>query len=209
MEYTAPVAVFALFTTVEQYLPTALYGLAYFAKISAVTVCLLLYKRPLRDIRPSRKGLTTSIVIGLAVFVAWVGIDKIVPYPHLGKRVGYDPFSTQMFGAAAFLIVRFYGLVLVVPVMEELFWRSFLLRYVTDTDFLSLPIGAFSWTALATMVVASGIAHPEWLVAVVASSAYAWWLRRSRSLFATIVSHAATNAALGVYILATHNWQYW
>ncbi len=209
IQYIAPILVFGLFTAGEQYLPRALYGLAYFVKICAVTISLLLCRRPLRDIRPSRKGLTTSIVIGLAVFVAWVGIDKTVPYPHLGERVGYDPFGGRILGEAAFLIVRFYGLVLVVPVMEELFWRSFVLRYMTDADFLSLPIGTFSPTALGVMVVVSGIAHPEWLVAVVASGAYAWWLRRSRSLFATIVSHATTNAALGVYILATHDWKYW
>jgi hypothetical protein len=59
------------------------------------------------------------------------------------------------------------------------------------------------------MVAASALAHPEWLVAVLASLAYAFWLRRTRSLFGTIVAHATTNAALGAYVLYKGAWQYW
>jgi CAAX prenyl protease-like protein len=93
--------------------------------------------------------------------------------------------------------------------MEEIFWRSFLLRYLTSTDFRKLPVGTFSASALWIMVAASALAHPEWLVAVMASLAYAFWLRRSRSLFGAIVAHAVTNAALGGYVLATGDYKYW
>ena len=59
------------------------------------------------------------------------------------------------------------------------------------------------------MLAASALAHPEWLVAIMASLAYALWLRRSRSLFGAIVAHAVTNAALGAYVLTTEDWKYW
>ncbi len=209
IEYVAPIAVFAVFTACEQYIPRSFFALAYGLKACAVTVALLVCRGPLSDIRPTRNGFGASVLIGLAVFVAWVALDKLVPYPHIGTRVGFDPYTLPAPGTIAFLVVRFYGLALLVPVMEELFWRSFVLRYVTDPDFLSVPIGSFSLVALIVMVASSALAHPEWLVAVVASLAYALWLRRTRSLFAAIVAHATTNAALGVYILAARDWTYW
>ena len=84
-----------------------------------------------------------------------------------------------------------------------------MLSRAKKTDFRALPIGTFSASALGIMVAASALAHPEWLVAVIASLAYALWLRRTRSLFSVIVAHATTNATLGAYVLYTGSWQYW
>jgi CAAX prenyl protease-like protein len=96
-----------------------------------------------------------------------------------------------------------------VPVMEEIFWRSFMLRYLTQLDFRRVAVGTFSASALWVTVGGSALSHPEWLVAAIAALAYSLWLRRTRSLFASIVAHATTNAALGVYVLTTGSWQYW
>jgi CAAX prenyl protease-like protein len=96
-----------------------------------------------------------------------------------------------------------------VPVMEEIFWRSFMLRYLTQVDFRRLAVGTFSASALWVTVAGSAVSHPEWLVAAIAGLLYALWLRRTASLFASIVAHATTNAALGAYVLTTGSWQYW
>ena len=201
---------FGVLTGLEGYLPASMYAVAYATKAVAVTAALLMWRQPLRDIKPDFRVVLPSILLGLVVFVAWVGLDKAIPYLHLGQRVGFDPHSLPMpLITAAFVVVRFYGLVLMVPVMEEIFWRSFLLRYVTHINFLSLPVGTFSFRALAVVIAASALAHPEWLVAAVANVVYCAWIRRTRSLLATIVAHAVTNAALGAYVMATGDWQYW
>ena len=209
--YYTPLVVFAVFTALESVLPASIYPALYLAKICAVTASLAVLRGPLRDIRPSREVILPSTLVGLAVFVAWMAIDKWVPYPHLGDRVGFDPFSSfeSSLGAAGFLIIRFYGLVLLVPVMEELFWRSFVLRYVTDPDFVSVPIGTFSPLAFWVVAGLSGVAHPEWLVAVISSGVFTILLQRTRSLFAVIVAHAVTNGALGLYIVLSRDWGYW
>jgi CAAX prenyl protease-like protein len=90
-----------------------------------------------------------------------------------------------------------------------LFWRAFLIRYLTNTDFTTVRTGQFSAMAFWLVAAFSGLVHPEWLVAVVASAAYSWLLRRTGSLFATVMAHAVTNAALGIYVLLSHDWQYW
>lgn len=175
-----------------------------------VTLSLWLCRRSLRDIRFDPKVIAPSIAIGLVVFVIWIWGEKFVAYPWLGERTAFDPATLKdSIWKPIFVIVRLFGLVLMVPVMEEVFWRSFLLRFLTQNDFEKLAIGTFSASALWLMVGASALAHPEWLVAAVASLAYALWLRRSRSLFGAVVAHATTNGALGGYVLVTREWQYW
>jgi CAAX prenyl protease-like protein len=209
--YAAPIVVFAVLTALEGVLPAGVYPAFYIVKVAAVTAALVYFRGPLGDIRPSWGVVPLGVAVGLVVFAEWVILDRLVSYPHLGTRVGYNPFAAIEDVAVrwAFLVARFYGLVLVVPVMEELFWRSFLLRYATTTDFTSLTVGQFSWTAFWIVVALSAVAHPEWLVAAIASALFAWLLHHTRSLFAVIVSHAVANAALGGYILIRGQWQYW
>jgi CAAX prenyl protease-like protein len=209
-DYWIPMVVFGALTMGEGYVSPAWYPAAYIAKAVIVTSTLLIFRSPLKEIRPDLSAILPSVLIGVVVFVCWVGLDRVIEYPRLGARAGFDPNSLH--GSAwwpAFLAFRLYGLVLMVPVMEEIFWRSFLLRYLTRYDFQTLPIGTFSALALWVMVGASALAHPEWLAAVIASLVYALWLRRTRSLFAAIVAHATTNAALGGYVLVTGEWFYW
>jgi len=210
IDYWLPMVLFGALTLAESYLDPAWFPIAYIVKAVPVTAALVRLRRPYADLKYDRRVILPSVAIGLLVFALWVWIDKVVPYPHFGSRSAFDPTPLQ--GSAwwpAFLAVRLYGLALMVPVMEEIFWRSFLLRYLTRTDFESLPVGTFSAFALLVMLAASAVAHPEWLVAVLASLAYAVWLRRSRSLFGAILAHSTTNAALGAYVLRTGEWQYW
>jgi CAAX prenyl protease-like protein len=210
IDYWLPMVLFGALTLAESYLDPAWFPIAYIVKAVLVTAALVRLRRPYSDLKNDRRVILPSVAIGLLVFALWVWIDKVVPYPHFGSRSAFDPTPLQ--GSAwwpAFLAVRLYGLALMVPVMEEIFWRSFLLRYLTRTDFESLPVGTFSAFALLVMLAASAVAHPEWLVAVLASLAYAVWLRRSRSLFGAILAHSTTNAALGAYVLRTGEWQYW
>jgi CAAX prenyl protease-like protein len=204
-------ALFLLLTTLEGYAPRSYYVGLYVLKVCLVTAGCSSSATP----GGGRSGSTARAAARrrrrLGVFAEWVLIDKWVPYPHLGGRSAFNPFAAigDPMLRTLFLAARFYGLVLLVPVMEELFWRSFLLRYATDPDFRKLPVGAFSWTAFAIVAVMFGAAHPEWLVAVIAACAYALLLRQTRSLFACIVAHGVTNLALGVYVLATGDWKYW
>lgn len=208
--YIAPAATFGVFTWLEGIVSPKWYPVAYLVKAIAVTASLYVCRSTLADIVPSRRWLVPSILLGLAVFAGWVGIEETIPYPHLGSREAYDPaLAAATISEPAFLAIRLYGLVLMVPVMEELLWRSFLLRYATQVDFLGIPIGTFSPFALALTVAVSGLSHPEWVVGALANLAYCLWLKRTRSLFTTVVAHATTNAALGAYVLATHAWKYW
>lgn len=208
--YVVPMVLFLILTQLEAYFPRQ-YVWVYIAKACIVTAALIVFRTTWKDIRPEARVLLPAILVGLAVFVEWVWLDKWVPYPHLGKREAFNPFIAVSNPSlrALFLAVRFYGLVLMVPVMEELFWRSFLLRYLTRPDFDAIAVGAFSWGAFAIVAGAFGVSHPEWLVAVLCAVAYGLLLRQTRSLFACVVAHAVTNLALGIYVISTGAWKYW
>jgi hypothetical protein len=114
LPFVAPTVVFGVLTALEGYVPTDLYAVAYAVKAVAVTAALLVWRQPLRDITPDFKVVVPSILLGLVVCVAWVGLEAI-PYPHLGERVGFDPYRLpNPLTRAGFVVVRLYGLVLMV-----------------------------------------------------------------------------------------------
>lgn len=212
ISYVAPMAAFMGFTYLEGALPNY-YVWIYITKAVVVTILLLAGRYCWkREVEFSLPMLLLGTVIGLICFAGWITIDPMTHhFDFLGKRTEYNPFLkiTDPSVRMLFLAVRFYGLALVVPIMEELFWRSFLLRWITDQDFENLPLGAFSWGAFAIVAAGFGVAHPEWLAAILFACVMGLLLRRTRSLFACIVVHAVTNLALGIYVLTTHNWKYW
>ena len=208
--YAAPMALFLVLTPLEAKLGPY-YTWIYFAKIVFVTAALILCRRAWADIRFEARLVLPAAALGAVLCAVWVGVDKSIPYPHLGVRAAFDPFASisQPTNRALFLAARFYGLVVLVPVIEELFWRSFLLRWITAPKWESIPLGTFSRTSFALVAAAFGIAHPEWLVAVIFACVMALLLRQTRSLFACIIAHATTNLCLGLYVLSTHDWMYW
>ena len=107
------------------------------------------------------------------------------------------------------VLLRFFVLVAVVPVMEELFWRSFLMRWIDARDFLAADPRRASWRAFALSCALFASEHSLWFAGFVAGAAYAGLYRRSGNLWIPIVSHAVTNGALGIWILSTGNWGHW
>ena len=161
--------------------------------------------------RPGPGALALATALGLGVAALWVGLDGHYPeLPFLGgKRSSFDPNAMPRAGMIAFVAVRLLGLVILVPLIEELFWRSFLMRWVIDPDFARVPIGKVTPLAAAVTSVAFGLAHPEWLPGLITGLAWAWLVWRTKSISACVVSHAVANLALGLYVIATGDWKYW
>lgn len=222
LPYVAPMATFLVLTSLEGYLPTAeegspsaWYPLAYAAKVAIVTAVVIACRSTWRDLRPrpSAGAFALAVGLGLAVAAVWVGLDGLYPTTtSVGRRTGFDPGVIASPGARlAFIAVRLYGLVLLVPLFEELFWRSFATRYVIDPDdFTRVPVGRVTPMAAGATAVVFALAHPvEWLPALLTGLAWAWLVHRTKNLAACVVSHAAANLALGAYVLSAHAWRFW
>ena len=93
--------------------------------------------------------------------------------------------------------------------MEELFWRSFLLRWLQRHDFLRVSPREVGWVALLVTTALFAVEHNRWFAGAVAGAVYAVLYTRSGNLWMPIVAHAVTNGMLGVWIIATESWQFW
>lgn len=211
--YVLPMAVFMIITQFEQSFGKS-YPLIYALKVLLVTAVLIVFRKTFMDIRPDFRALALGIVVGILVLLEWIWVD---PYtPHLaflgGSRAQYDPF-TQIPDRnllVVFLVTRFYGLALMVPVMEELFWRSFLVRIFTNPDdFKAVRPEAISWPALAIVAVGFGLSHGEWLAGIICGFAYGILAKYTRGIFASVIAHGVTNLLLGVYVVVYHQWKFW
>ncbi len=221
LPYVAPMATFLLLTSVEDYLPKAsnaphsAYYPAYYAiKIAVVSVVCWLGRWSWRDLQPWPGAVSTALAVGLGslVTVAWVGLDGLYPtFGGVGTRAAFDPNVLTPAGKVGFLAVRMFGLVLVVPLFEELFWRSFVVRWIIDPDhFQDVPIGRVTPMAGAITAALFAVEHPaEWLPALMTGAAWAWLLHRTKSVSACFISHAVANLGLGIYVLSKGAWKFW
>ena len=109
-----------------------------------------------------------------------------------------------------FLAIRFLGLVVVVPIIEEFFLRGFLMRYLDATDWDRVPLGKVTrMSALGVMVYALASHPAEPLAAVVWFSMVTWLYARTGSIWDCVVAHATTNLLLGLYVVSTGTWELW
>ena len=209
--YVVPMVLFLALTALEAQ-RSDLYVPIYIGKVVIVTAALIAFRSVWKEIKFDTKWILPSAVIGVLLCAMWIGIEKYIPYRHfLGERTAFNPMTQidDVGMRSTFFSFRFFGLVLMVPLMEEIFWRSFLLRFITKPDFLSLNVGEFSTNALLIGSGLFGLAHPEWLPAVIFALAISLWLRFTKSLFAAIIVHLATNLALGIWVVTQRDWVFW
>ena len=215
LPYVAPFAVFIAFLALERFLPVDIQVL-YPVRVSVVLAVILVFSRSALDFEV--KNALGSLVLGIAVFVVWVAPDALWP----GYR-SHWLFTNSITGRALmsipagvqtnllFIVFRLVGCSLLVPVLEELFWRGWLARWLIDShDFGRVPLGAYTamsfWTGSLLFASEHG---PFWEVGLIAGVAYNWWMCRTRSLANSILAHAVTNGCLSLYVLTTGQWTYW
>ncbi len=212
--YVAPMAVFLAFTWAGGQWP-AFYPLTYVAK-TFLTAALLWYFRA-QYTRISWKFAWLGVIVGIVGIFQWVCMEKFIlshwpNYPHMSHEA-YVPGEhfhdhTLMW---LFIAIRWSGASLVVPFMEELFWRDFLWRtLLAPNDFKLAAVGEWSLSAFLIVAVAFGAGvHVEWATAIVWGLMIGALLTWTKSLGACIVCHAVTNFLLGAWVLYSGQWAFW
>jgi len=152
-----------------------------------------------------------ALGIGLAVFAVWIAPQQFFGFAP--RLTGFDPevFGAHSAGYWATVSFRFLRLVVVVPLVEEIFWRGFLLRYLIHEKFTAIAMGTFSWLSFALVTIAFGFAHSraDWIAAIVCGAMYNLVAYRTRSLTSCVVAHAVTNCLLGLWVMQTRQWGFW
>lgn len=159
----------------------------------------------------------SSVLLGLAVCALWVAPDLLVP----GWR-SHSIFQNSLTGEIKnsiapaelsdplVLVLRFSRAALLVPILEELFWRGWLPRWIVNNDWHKVPLGTYTRAAFLITAVLFAMEHgPYWEVGLLCGLIYNWWMQKTRSLGDLILVHAVTNAALSAFVLVTKRWEYW
>ncbi len=161
-------------------------------------------------------NLGLGVVVGLLGTIVWVGVEYICQRAGLGALPDPTKFYNPdliLSGTAqrwAYLCIRVVGPTLVVPVMEELFFRDFLLRaLVRGARFEDVPVATFTWFSLIAMSLLFGINHgAEWPEGILYGLMMGILLIRTKSLGSCIVAHAVTNWSLYLYVIYRGDWQF-
>ena len=220
---TLPFALFMVFIAIDEgirlaagwgMVPLPEVALYYLYPVKTLSVAALLFKYRgeyrelcLRDLLRGKTSVAVCLA-GVVTCAIWVATDWTLAVT--GAPKGFNP-TLLPDGPVRLLmtVVRVAGAVLVVPVMEELFWRSFLLRYLVDQEFESVPIGRFTWTSFIATTILFGLEHHLFLAGMAAGVIYSFILYRTRSLAQCVLAHAVTNLALAGYVLFTGKWYFW
>jgi len=149
-----------------------------------------------------------AVVTGIVVFAVWVGLDPY--YPKIGLLFKYTPESIwnpfARFGdgsiiAWALIVVRIFGMTILVPPIEDVYYRSFFYRVLIRYDFQTVAMNHFDGVAFAIVPVVFGLVHPQWLAGIFCGVAYQWLVLHRNRLGDAMTAHAITNFLLAVYVV--------
>jgi uncharacterized protein len=184
-------------------------------RLAVMLAVLSLVARPAMHFKVQNWGV--SVLVGMAIFVLWIAPDLLFP-----QYRSFFLFNNSVVGSAKssmseaarhdvpVLFLRTLRAVAMVPVIEELFWRGWLMRWVIDNDFERVPLGAYSALSFWAVALLFASEHgPYWDVGLVAGIIFNWWMIRTKSLGDLILAHAVANACLSGYVIAAGKWEYW
>lgn len=228
--YIGPFAIFMLLLALPDLLKVA--GIEFLPQIWLYTlqtffcgIALWLWRKHY-EFRPT-KGLLLGAAAGVAGIVLWVApgwLFRAMQLPEgwwawfgfADRSEGFDPNSLKSDGDVAyvaFLLMRFARLVVIVPLVEEIFWRGFLMRFLAEPegDYWQVPFGTHHRRSLIGVTAMFVLAHSstDYFGATVYGLLAYWVAVRTKSLSACVVMHAVANLLLGFYVLRSQQWGYW
>jgi CAAX prenyl protease-like protein len=236
--HIAPLAVFMLLNAVPSLLRVENTELPWFQQAPEHWVypmqtllvggLLLFFSRHYR-LAPWR-GLGLASVMGAVGIVLWIapawayqqltasGYTLSDSWAWLGLAERQEGFNPGILNAwpewqAGAIGLRFVRMVVVVPLIEEIFWRGFLMRYLAagESDWQKVAFGTHSWKVFWIVTVLVMVAHNsvDWLGAFIWGSLVYWVAVRTKSLAACVLMHAVGNLLLGLYVMQTRQWGFW
>ncbi len=214
VNYTAPFVVFLIFLAIGAQFPLESAWASPVRVLCLAIVCAVCWPKQLtwQPVQP-----LASVAIGTLVFLLWIAPDLLLPgyrqtvlfsnslIGHLHSSL--QPASLHSPWILAWRTVR---AVVIVPIVEELFWRAWLMRWLINSDFRRVPLGTYAPFAFWITALLFASEHgPYWDVGLVAGIIYNYWMIRTKSVASCILMHAVTNALLSGYVIAAGQWQYW
>src|SRR5262249_10052512 len=176
----------------------------YPLRVVATGAALWLYRQHYREFRWTWSWF--AVGTGLAMFGAWVLLGRGASGGGAENGIERALAALPSSWAAVWLGWRIVGAVVTVALAEELGVRGHLLRRLIAHDFEAVSARSFSWVGLLVSSLAFGALHGRLLAGTFAGMCYALAYRRRGELADAVVAHAATNAALAVWVMTVGSW---
>ncbi len=206
--YVAPFLVFVTLTYLQGLGKTESVFWIYGIKVLVTGVALLYcFKGHWREIEGGFDW--RAVGLGLIVLILWL-LPEVL-FPKI-RPVTFDPTAfDSVWEKVAAIAIRMTGAVLIAPLVEEMFFRSFLMRWLIKQNFLSVPLGAYTVLSFGLTSISFALLHApwEWGVALIAGVLYGGYLVKTKNLMGCIIAHATTNLGLGIYVVLTGEWKFW
>lgn len=214
LPYVVPFGAFLVFLALQDYVPLSpRWGQPL--RVFLLGAILWIFSRRVIDLRI--RQVLGSVAIGVLVFAVWIGPDLLWPgyrehWLFQNSVTGRIKLSIPSETRGDWIVLAFRTIraVILVPIIEELFWRMWLMRWLVSERFQEVKPGAYTprsfWIIAALFAAEHG---PYWEVGLIAGVVYNCWMIRTQSLGDCVLAHAITNACLCWYVLAAGQWQYW
>jgi CAAX prenyl protease-like protein len=176
----------------------------YPLRISIVTAVLWYFRKLYRTLGWSLNW--QAMAIGTIVFILWMLLEKD---GNDGKTLLQGLEKLPSTWATIWLYFRFIGSSLIIPVVEELAFRGYLIRKLIDKDFENVQVGRFSWLSFIVSSILFGLLHDRWLAGTLAGMAYAGALYRRKNLSDAVIAHITTNTLIAITVLTQDRWGLW
>lgn len=212
--YVLPFAAFLFFLAIQDWVPLP-QAVEFALRILVLAAIIWVFSRQVLDFKVTNP--LGTVAVGIGVFILWVAPDALFPnyrqhWLFHNKIVGAVHSSLQSGSTenALTLVLRSIRAIVIVPIVEELFWRGWLMRWIVRPDFEKVPLGTYAPRAFWLVALLFAAEHgPYWDVGLMAGVAYNLWMVRVKRLGDLIWAHAITNAALCAYVLYTQKWEFW
>jgi CAAX prenyl protease-like protein len=162
-----------------------------------------------------------AVAVGAVGIVVWVGLCHLDFEARLMEAIGlnktaarpsFNPFLhlPSVRWQIAFMVPRFMVLAIIVPIIEELFLRGWVVRFVHDPDWEAVRLQGLTWGAILAPTIYGVATHPgEAFAAIAWFSLVTWLMLRTGNVWDCVVAHAVTNLLLGLYVIWFAQWQLW
>ncbi|HTQ38412.1 MAG TPA: exosortase E/protease, VPEID-CTERM system [Pirellulales bacterium] len=162
-----------------------------------VGLTLLYYRREYREWRVSFSP--HSIALGTAVFLIWLGVPRLIMLAHGHESQPVMPEPSAMNAGVVAVYLRILGYIVLVPIIEELAFRGYLLRRLIARDFETVSLQRFTWLSFLGSSLLFGSLHgSHWIVGTLAGMAYALAAAVRGQLGDAIIAHGTTNVLLAI-----------
>ena len=185
-------------------------------RVSVLALVLWVFSRA--RYRSSRAILDWNVLLGVAVFAIWVAPDVLIPgyRDHwlfqnqvTGTLTEFHPF-TDLRESALVLVFRTIRAAILVPIIEELFWRGWLLRWLISPKFEEVPLGTYTRQSMWLSAILFASEHgPYWEVGLLAGLAYNFWIVRTQESGRLYSGSRRHERALSLFVIASGRWEYW